>query len=66
MCDVLKYYTQLQDKKFFFVNHGCGLAVFGSGALTSKMLPVRIIENNKLMLILGQVRFNKDRLLGSY
>ncbi len=30
-----------------------------SGALPGKMLLVRIIKNNKLMLILGQVRLSE-------
>ena len=35
---------------------------FRSGALPGKMLLVRSIENNKLMLILGQVRLSKGKL----
>ncbi len=31
----------------------------GSGALSGKILLVRIVENNKLMHILGQVRLSK-------
>ncbi len=34
----------------------------GYGALQGKMLLVRIIENNKLMLILGQDRLSKGKL----
>ena len=34
----------------------------GSGALPGKMLLVMIIENNKMMLILGQVRLSKGKL----
>ncbi len=34
------------------------LRAFGSGELSNKMLLVRIIENKKLMLILGQVRLS--------
>ncbi len=30
-----------------------------SGALPVKLLLVRIVENNKMMLILGQVRLSK-------
>ncbi len=33
--------------------------IFGSGALPDKMLFVRIIENNKMMPILDQVRLSK-------
>ncbi len=32
---------------------------FGSGALTGKVLLVRIIENNKIDAYLGQVKLNK-------
>ena len=32
---------------------------FGSGAVPCKVLILRIIENNKLMLILNQVRLSK-------
>ena len=35
------------------------IIVFGSGALSGKMLLVRIVENNKLMIIVRQVRLNK-------
>ncbi len=35
---------------------------FGSGALSSKMLLVRIIENNKIDAYLGQVRLSKGYL----
>ena len=31
----------------------------GSGAFSSKMFLVRIVENNKLIIILGQVRLSK-------
>ena len=34
----------------------------GSGALSGKMLLLRIIENNKLMIILGQVRLSEGWL----
>ncbi len=34
-------------------------SLIGSGALSDKMLLVRIVENNKLMLILGQIRLSK-------
>ena len=34
----------------------------GSDALSGKMLLVRSIENNKLMLTLGQVRLSKGKL----
>ena len=33
--------------------------IFGSGALPSEMLLVRIIENNKIDAYLGQVRLSK-------
>ena len=34
--------------------------IFGSGALSGKMLLVRKIENNKSNAYLGQVRLDKD------
>jgi len=33
--------------------------IFGSGALSGKMLLERIVENNKIDDILGQVRLSK-------
>ena len=33
-----------------------------TGALSGKMLLVRIVENNKLMLVLAQVRLSKGKL----
>ena len=36
--------------------------IFGSGAVSGKMLLVRIIENKKIMLSLGQVRLIKGKL----
>ncbi len=36
--------------------------VFGSGALSGKRLLVRIIENNKLILISGKIRLIKGYL----
>ena len=38
------------------------IKLLGSGALNGEMLLVRIIENNKIMLILGQVRLSKGKL----
>ncbi len=37
-------------------------AAFGSGALSGKMLPVRIVINNKIDDYLGQVRLSKGYL----
>ena len=33
--------------------------IWGSGALSGKMMLVRIVENNKMKLILEQVRLSK-------
>ena len=35
------------------------ITLFGSGALSGKMLLVRIVENNKIYDYLGQVRLSK-------
>ncbi len=36
------------------------ISKFGSGSLSGKMLLVGIVENNKLMLIIEQVRLSED------
>ena len=49
----------IQDQKLDSDNL---MGYLGSGALSGKILPVRIIANNKINAYCGQVRLNKGQL----
>ncbi len=43
-----------------YIKKAKSIEILGSGAITGKMLLVRIVENNKILtLLLGQVRLSK-------
>ena len=55
----LKLLFNIVDTLFFYFIHFFNYRYFGSGALSGKMLLVRIGENNNINAYFGQVRLSK-------